>query len=155
MVDKKSEKELNEEKALKILDKSKKSEKKRKTDLIKNKEEIEREFRKKPKLGISIKVHKNLSAKQQLAEKGIKINPLKILDSIFSRKNIIKGTGKVLKTANKMLKEDVNDYSEHEINEKDGLKVEHGFRMRFLDSDKDNSHFKWVKKKDKKKNENN
>jgi len=164
MANKKSEKKLSEEqireKTLKILDtkenqrfsgpqksekifaEKKESEKEIKREEQKLKTEItkiinERSTRKKPKLGISINVHKNPNAQKQLAEKGIKINLGGILGSLFSRKNVVKGTGKVLKTADKMLKEDINDYSEFGSNEKNGVKVEHGFRMRFLDDDKE------------------
>jgi len=146
MVKKNTKKELSEEqireKTLKILNTKENQEKETKREEQKIKTEItktidERGTRKKPKLGISINVHKNPNAKKQLAEKGIKINLGGILGSIFSRKNVVKGTGKVLKTADKMLKEDINDYTEFGSNEKNGVKVEHGFRMRFLDEDKE------------------
>ena len=81
---------------------------------------------------------------------GRKINLNKILGMLFSRKNIEKGTVKVLKTADQMLKEDIKDYTEVGVKQAGDLKVEHGFRMRFLDDKKekeDKSHIKWVKKK--------
>jgi len=137
MANKKSEKGLNEKQKIKkertgIIDKNKKKEK--------------------PKFGISINLHKNPSIKQQLAEKGIEINFGRILGSIFSKKNIRAGTKKVLKTADKMLKEDIKDYREFESKEKNGVKVEHGFRMRFLEDDRDDkNHSKWMKKKKKEK----
>jgi len=124
MVKKNTKKELSEkeirEKTLEILDEK----------------EIKEDREKKPKFDVSINVHKNPDAERQLAEKGIKINLGGILGSLFSKKNVVKGTGKILKTADKMLKEDINDYSEFGSQEKNGVKVEHGFRMRFLDDDK-------------------
>ena len=101
---------------------------------------------------LAIKVNKNPDAQKQLAEKGIKVNLGGILGSLFSRKNIIQGTGKVLKTADKMLEEDISDYSEFGSQEKNGVKVEHGFRMRFLDDkdekdkEKEEKLKKWKKK---------
>jgi hypothetical protein len=144
MTKKNTKKDLNEKqmrkKVLEILDKKKKQERKANIEDQKIKEEAKNIIDKygkkqKPKFDISINVSKNSKAREKLAEKGIKINLGGLLDSIFSKKNIEKGTGKVLKTADKMLKEDINDYSEFGSKEKNGVKVEHGFRMRFLDKE--------------------
>jgi hypothetical protein len=51
----------------------------------------------------------------------------------FSSEILKKGFGKILGTADKMLGEGIKDYSETGVKKSGNLKVEHGFRMRFLD----------------------
>ena len=66
---------------------------------------------------------------------GKKIDLNKVLGALLTKENLEKGTFKILKTADKMLKEDTNDYVEVGSQEKGPIKVEHGFRMKFLDDE--------------------
>jgi hypothetical protein len=124
--------------------------------MVKKKNEKE----KKSRFDISMKISRNSKAEEELenteqkiffnyvspnpksskrfGEKGININLGGVLGAIFSKKNIGKGVKKVLSTTDKMLKEDIKDYSEFGSKEKRGVKVEHGFRMRFLDEEEKN-----------------
>lgn len=89
---------------------------------------------------------------KEIEEKtGKKIDLNKVLGALFTKENLKKGTLKFLETADKMLKEDINAYVEIGSQEKGPVKIEYGFRMRFLDSNDKNednkSHIKWIKKK--------
>lgn len=82
---------------------------------------------------------------------GKKIDLNKVLEVLFTKENLKKGTLKILEIADKMLKEDLNDYVEVGVQEKGPVKIEHGFRMRFLDADdKENKDIRWIKKKSRK-----
>jgi hypothetical protein len=121
------EEKRRKERIWRILDKNEKDEK----DFLKMREG------RKPKFDVSIKVHKNPDAKKQLAEKGIRIDLGGIFGAVFSKKNIAEGTGKVLKKADKMLKDGDKEYSEFGKKEKNKVKTEYGFRMKFLNDTED------------------
>lgn len=94
---------------------------------------------------------------KEIEEKtGKKIDLNKILKVLFTKENLKKGANKIILTLNKMLEENIDDYVEVGSQEKGPVKIEHGFRMRFLDTDdkkedEDKSHIKWIKKKKKEK----
>lgn len=70
-------------------------------------------------------------------ETGNKIDLEKVLRVLFTKENLKKRASKIILTLDKMLREDIKDYVEFGSQEKGLVKIEHGFRIRFLDDKKD------------------